>query len=149
MRSAILSFGCGYLAVLSRVTYESRRRRFGYYFVMLAGMVVFLAGAIAAHATQLAATQRVIFSGLFVLSLYMLFRAAQARSALSSQRDKWFIRYVDDIGFTLIALFEGFIIVSGIDLGAPGWLIAAAAVLGVVAGNVVVRRIQTQASQPA
>ncbi len=32
---------------------------------------------------------------------------------------------MDDISFTLISLFEGFIIiVSGIDLGAPGWLTA-------------------------
>ncbi|HEX4835976.1 MAG TPA: hypothetical protein VFW01_06540 [bacterium] len=50
-----------------------------YYLIMLTGMIVFLAGAIGAHLTQPAATQRVIFSGLFVLSLYMLFRTAQAR----------------------------------------------------------------------
>ncbi len=37
---------------------------------------------------------------------------------------------MDDIGFTLISLFEGFIIiVSGIDLGAPGWPTAVVAVL--------------------
>lgn len=146
---AVLSFGFGYLAVLPRMTQESRRRWFSYYLITLIGMIVSLAGAIAAHVPQLAATVRGIFSGLFILSLYMLFRAAQARSALFSQRDSWFIGYVDHIGFTLIALFEGFVIVSGIDLGAPGWLIAAAAVLGVVAGNVVVRRLQTAASQPA
>ncbi len=144
---AVLAFGFGYFAVLPRVTLESRQRRFRYYFIMLIGMVVFLAGAIVAHLAQLGAMERAVFSGLFILSLYMLFRAVQARGALSSQRDRWFIGYVDDIGFTLISLFEGFIIVGGIDLGAPAWLIAAAAVLGVAGGRVVVRGIQTQAGQ--
>ena len=146
--SAVLAFAFGYLAVLPRVPLESRVQQFDYYFVALTGMVVFLAGAILAHVAQLPTTERAIFSGLFLLSLYMLFRAAQARAALSSQGDRWFPRYADGIGFTLISLFEGFIIVSGIDLRAPAWLIAAAAVLGVVAGRTVVRGIQTQARQP-
>ena len=61
--------------------------------------------------------------------------------------NNWFPSYADHTGFTLIALFEGFIIAGGMDLGAPGWLTAAVAVLGVIAGNRVVRRIQTQWNQ--
>jgi hypothetical protein len=51
------------------------------------------------------------------------------------QRDDWPTSYIDHMGFTLIALFEGFIIVAAIVLGAPGWLTAGVAILGVIVGN--------------
>lgn len=105
-------------------------------------MIAFLAGAILAHASHLDAMQRFTFPGLFLLSVYMLFRGVQARSVLVSHSADWFPRYVDHIGFTLIALFEGFIIVGGIDVGAPAWLTAAVAVLGVLAGNRTLHRLQ-------
>jgi hypothetical protein len=41
---------------------------------------------------------------------------------------------MEHVGLTLIALWEGFVIVLAIDLGAPGWLVVLA-VLGVVLGN--------------
>jgi Ca2+/Na+ antiporter len=142
--SAVLCFVFGYFTFLPGLTHDSRRRLFGYYLLMLIAMIIFLGGAILSHASQLDRIQRVAFSGLFLLSLYMLLRGVQARAALFAQHDNWFPRYADHIGFTLIALFEGFIIVGGIDLGAPGWLTAAVAVLGVIAGGRVVRRIQAQ-----
>jgi hypothetical protein len=114
----------------------------------LIAMIVFLAGAILAHVSQLDALQRGIFAGLFVLSLYMLFRGARARTALRVQHDGWWPIFVDHIGFTLISLFEGFIIVSGIDLGAPGWLTAVVAVLGVVVGNRVLHGLQAPSRRP-
>jgi hypothetical protein len=113
----------------------------------LIAMIVFLAGAILAHVGQLEALQRGIFAGLFVLSLYMLFRGARARTVLRMQHDGWWTIYVDHIGFTLISLFEGFIIVSGIDLGAPGWLTTVVAVLGVVVGNRILHSLQTPSRQ--
>jgi len=63
------------------------------------------------------------------------------------QHVDWWTIYIDHIGFTLISLFEGFIIVSGIDLGAPGWLTAIVAVLGVVVGSRVLHGLQTPARQ--
>jgi hypothetical protein len=42
---------------------------------------------------------------------------------------------MDHIGFTLIALWDGFVIVLAIDLGAAGWLVGVLAVLGVVVGH--------------
>ena len=38
-------------------------------------------------------------------------------------------------GFTLISLFEGFIIVSGLNSGLPGWLVALVAIIGVLLGR--------------
>ena len=69
-----------------------------------------------------------------MLGLYILQRANHARLALRLRHEGWRIAYIDHVGFTLISLFDGFVIVGAIDLGAPGWLVAAAALLGVVGG---------------
>ena len=45
----------------------------------LVALVVFLAGAIAAHWPQLGGTERLTFSALFLLGPYMLYRANEAR----------------------------------------------------------------------
>jgi hypothetical protein len=144
--AAVLCFSFGAATLQAHATNSSRRGLFHYYLIALIAMIVFLAGAILAHVTQLGGTQRAIFLGLFVLSLYMLFRGLQARTELFSPRDDRLGGYVHHIGFTLISLFEGFIIVTAIDLGTPGWLTAGAAVLGVIVGSRVLHRIQTQAS---
>jgi hypothetical protein len=41
---------------------------------------------------------------------------------------------IDHIGFSLISLFDGFVIISAIDLQAPGWLVAVIAVGAVALG---------------
>jgi len=41
---------------------------------------------------------------------------------------------IDHIGFNLISLFDGFSIVSSLDLQAPGWLVAVIAVGAVALG---------------
>lgn len=146
--AAALCFIFGALTLLPHLSHHSRLTLATYYVVTLIAMIVFLAGAILAHVGQLEALQRGIFAGLFVLGLYMLFRGMRARTVLRVQPDDWWTIYVNHIGFTLISLFEGFIIVSGIDLGAPGWLTAVVAVLGVVVGNRVLHGLQTLSKQP-
>jgi hypothetical protein len=41
---------------------------------------------------------------------------------------------MDHVGFNMISLFAGFVIVAAIDLGAPGWLVVAIALLGIAGG---------------
>ena len=146
--AAALCFIFGALTLFPHLSHHSRMTLSTYYVGTLIAMIVFLAGAILAHLDRLEALQLKIFAGLFVLSLYMLFRGARARTVLRMQHDGWWTIYVDHLGFTLISLFEGFIIVSGIDLGAPGWLTAIVAVLGVVVGNRVLHGLQTPSRQP-
>jgi hypothetical protein len=43
--------------------------------------------------------------------------------------------HVDDLGFTLVALFDGFVIVAAIDLGAPAWIVIPRALPTVVIGH--------------
>jgi hypothetical protein len=146
--AAALCFIFGALTLLPYLSHHSRLTLSTSYVATLIAMIVFLAGAILAHVGQLETLQRGIFAGLFVLSVYMLFRGTRARIVLARQHADWWPIYVDHIGFTLISLFEGFIIVSGIDLGAPGWLTAVVAVLGMGAGNRVLHGLQTPARQP-
>jgi hypothetical protein len=102
-------------------------------------LVVFVAGAIADHWAQLARVQRLSFVGLVGLGLYMIHRAMRASRARRLKQTGWREAFVADVGFTLISLFDGFVIVSAIDLGAPGWLVALSAVLGVVGGTRIIR----------
>jgi len=48
--------------------------------------------------------------------------------------------YLDDIGFNLISLFDGFVIVAAIDLGAPVWLVVLGAIAAVVLGAQLIER---------
>ena len=101
----------------------------------LVALVVFMIAAMAAHWSDLAAVSQIVFSALVGLGLYMLYRALHARSLLAHGRGRQRLRYMDDIGFVLIALFDGFVIVAALDLGAPPWMVAPGAVLAVVVGH--------------
>jgi len=104
---------------------------------LLALMGLFLVVAILSHLTSLPTIQRIIFGALFLLLLYMIYRAVQAVNVLTGpsggQGDDQ-LKVVDHAGFVLISLFDGFAIVSALDVGAPGWLVAIIAVGAVVVG---------------
>jgi hypothetical protein len=72
---------------------------------------------------------RVAFGGLIGLAAVMVVRAELAGSRPTAAA------YVHHIGFTLISLAVGFVVVSGIRLGAPGWLVAVLGVGIVLAGR--------------
>jgi hypothetical protein len=141
--AALASFVAGALSLGLR---EPDSWRFRLYFWSMLAMLLFVAGALAAHWGELDLTARLIFLGLGALGLYMVWRAAHAGTWLRRQAGGWRPHYVDDIGFTLIALFDGFVIVTAIDLGAPVWLVILVAVAGVVGGNLVIRRVKAQLS---
>ena len=98
-------------------------------------MALLLAGAVAVYWSNYSDVERIVFPGLLGLALFMLFRAWGAGVVFATQQKNWKLGYVEHIGFTLISLFEGFIIVGGLDLGIPGWLVAIVAVLGLFAGR--------------
>jgi len=98
-------------------------------------MVILLAGSIIVYWMEYTSAERIIFPGLFVLGIYMLFRARSAYYVLTKQQPDWQSPYVEHIGFTLISLFEGFVIVSGLNAGFPGGLVALLAILGVLLGR--------------
>jgi hypothetical protein len=59
------------------------------------------------------------------------YRAWQAKKRIGNQ-DK--VQASNDMGFTLISLFDGFVIVAAIDLGFPSWLTGLIGIIGIIAG---------------
>ena len=139
--SATISFFAGCLAIFS-LRHASNQRWFGLYSWTLVGMVVFLAGAMLVYWTEYSVMERIIFPGLFGLGLFMLYRAHNANRLLQARQNNWKQNYIKHIGFTLISLFEGFIIVSGLNSGLPGWLVAFVAILGVFVGRLAIGNAQ-------
>lgn len=48
------------------------------------------------------------------------------------------------MGFTLIALFDGFVVVAVLDLGAPVWLIILAGLAAVLGGRIALERARAR-----
>ena len=103
----------------------------------LVAMLVFVAGAIAVSWGDLSGITRIVYLGLLGLGAAMVGRAWLAGRA--PERSAAWIHHV---GFTLIALFDGFVIVAAIDLGAPPWLAVAVGVAGVLIGRWWVDRVR-------
>jgi len=143
--AALVCFAAGVLSLGLRA---ATCGRFRLYFWSLLAMLLFMAAAIAVHWAALDTTTRLIFLGLGALGLYMVWRAARASTRLRRQDHDWQPRYVDDIGFTLIALFDGFVIVAAIDLGAPVWLVVLIAIAGVLGGIQAMTRVKARLARP-
>ena len=100
-------------------------------------MVVFLIVVVGIDWMNLGPIDRSVYGALTLLALYTGWRGWRALRNLQSRATGWKGNYIDDVGFTLIALFDGFVIISALDLGAPTWLIAIIGILGILVGLVV------------
>ncbi len=130
--SGIGAFVVGIVLIFQRDTL--RQRQFGVVFVVLLVLLeVFLVIAILSHVTSLPGMMQIIFGGLAILGLYMIWRAVQALSVLREPHGNQGA-VIDHIGLTLISLFDGLAFISAIDLQAPGWLVAVIAVGAVAIG---------------
>ncbi len=89
---------------------------------------------------------RVLFTGFVMLGLFMVWRAGQARRMRPSGSAGPSVRYVAHVGFTLVALFDAFIVIAVLNGGAPGWLVVTAGVLVAVAGHFVLRAVHASKS---
>ncbi len=129
--AAAVSFVAGVLSLSPATT---RSWRFRTYLASLSGMFVFMVGAVAWDWRDLELGTMAIYLVLVGLGVVMLVRAFSAAVRVRLRDLNWQSRYIDGVGFTLISLFEGFIIVGAIDLGAPPWLVVLVAVSGVFGG---------------
>ena len=82
---------------------------------------------------------RAISGGLLVLAGVVVVRAELAVRARPERTGGVSAAYLGHLGFTLIALADGFAVVAAIRAGAPGWLVGAGAVAVVAAGHATVR----------
>src|SRR5262245_58767511 len=129
--AGVVSFVAGVLCVPVTTT---RSWRFRTYLVALGAMAGLAGAAVAWDWSDIDSGTRLVYAGLIGLALFMVIRAVSAAARLRRRDRDWRNRYIDGIGFTLISLFDGFVIVAAIDLGAPVWLVLIVAVAGVVVG---------------
>lgn len=115
-------------------------RFLGVHRLALAVMAVALVPAVLVDWTSTDSTARAVFAGLFVLAIVIVVRGELAyRLAPARTGGRPVPAYLDHVGFTLIALADGFAVVAAIRAGAPGWLVAAVALGVVVVGHVAIR----------
>ena len=131
---ATVSFFAGCLLIFSP-KYATNETVFNLYLWPLIGMGLLLAGAIFVYWSEYTDTERIVFPGLLGLAFFMIFRGWGASLVLHTQPKNWKLGYIEHVGFTLISLFEGFVIVSGLNAGLPGWLVAIVAILGLLGGR--------------
>ena len=131
--SAIAAFIIGVVLIFQRNTLRKLQLARAF-LVLLILMEVFLVIAILSHVTSLPTITQLIFGGLVILGVYMIWRAVQAVTVLTKQNQADQLKVIDHVGFVLISLFDGFAIVSALDLQAPGWLVAVIAVGAVGVG---------------
>ena len=148
--AGVIAFAAGSLAMYRRAAFRA-------YFVALTAMVLFIVAAVAVDWSKLENPSQALFGALTGLAGYLIWRASRARQLLLSSPSRIFgteqepsrrARYVDHIGFTLVALFEGFAIVAVLEAGGPGWLVATLGVAGLGIGHATISRLKTPARTP-
>ncbi len=108
----------------------------------LLGLDVFMIGAVILDMPVLSKTQMYVYFGLILLGLYMLYRGYNAYLVQKKKGDIWQFPFIEHVGFTLISLFDGFIIVTAIDLGLPVWGVVIIGILGVITGISIINKIK-------
>jgi len=139
--SGLLAFIYGWIS-LHKLENNSLKKLFLTFLISLICLDIFMIGAIIVDIPSLSQGQLFTFSGLTLLGLYMLYRGYQAYLVQKSRRNNWKIPFIEHVGFNLISLFDGFVIVLAIDLKFPVWGTITIGILGVIIGISVVNRIK-------
>jgi hypothetical protein len=117
-----------------------------------AGLLVMTLALVPAVLVDAAATGSAglaVFGALLVLAVVMVVRAELAARRPPAATGGPTPAYVEHVGFTLISLAVGFVVVAVLRLGAPGWLAAAAGVGVVLTGRVAVAAARRRWVRPA
>ena len=139
--AGVVGFGVGVAALFQQ---GPRSWRYPVYFACLLLLVVFMVAVVVVDWPRLGGGTRFIYGALISLGLYMIWRGGHAGLRLRGAAGGWRHKYVNDIGFTLIALFDGFVIVAAVDLDAPVWAVVLIAVLGVAVGIWAIGRVRAR-----
>lgn len=89
---------------------------------------------------------KVGFTALIALAAIMVVAGGRARRLAQLRPSGWRRGLVAAAGFTLISLFAGFVIITSLDAGAPGWAAAVIAVAGIAVGRKAVQRAEAMAA---
>jgi hypothetical protein len=123
-------------------------RFLGVYRSAMVVMAAALVPAVLVDWTTTDVVGRFAFGGLFLLSLGMVVRAELAARMAPERTGGPLPAYLGHVGFTLIALADGFGVVAVLRAGAPGWVIAAVAAGVVVVGHLGVEAMKRRLVRP-
>jgi len=87
-------------------------------------------------------TSRLIYGALSLFALFIGWQGWQSFKSLHRRGLDWKSAYIESVGFTLIALFDGFVIIGALNLGAPIWLVLVISLLGIVVGRYAPSRVR-------
>lgn len=122
-----------------------RRRGFlPVYFWSLVVCMVSLATAVAYDWNSLTVALRAVFAALAGLGVFVIWQGAQARRLAPAEPSRPSGRYLDHLGFTLVALFDAFLVITVLDLGTPLWAVVATAIAIAIAGNRAVAAVKVR-----
>jgi hypothetical protein len=144
-----LHAACGVLAFAAGCLAVRRRSFFPVYLWSLAGLLVFLVLAVATDWAQLDPVARILFTVFAAFGGVMGWQALEARRTLPEAHAAPSAAYLDHLGFTLVALFDGFVVILAIDLGAVAWMAAVVGALGAVAGHLALRAVKARSASRA
>jgi hypothetical protein len=135
----------GTIALLAGCLAHGGRALFRTYLWSLVATVVFLGAAVVEEWARLDALTRGLFGAFVVLGLVMVWLAFDARRLPAPSPG-----YVDRVGFTVVALFDAFAVITVLNAGAPVVLVVAAGVVVAVAGHFVLRAVKSavESAQP-
>lgn len=128
--AGVLAFLAGWLALRSG---GWTRTHVGF----IAATGAFLLLAIAVDWSTLGTPTRLLFAAFVTLAGFMLWRAFRAHRSRPHAPAGPSRPYVHHLGFNLISLFDAFAVITVLNLGAPGWAVAASGVLVAIAGHLV------------
>src|SRR5919108_2898726 len=135
--SGLVAFTAGCLAI-------RRRSWFPVYLWSLASLLVFLVLAVATDWPQLDPVARILFTAFLAFGGVMAWQALEARRRLPQPGAPPSAAYLDHLGFTLVALFDGFVVILALDLGGTPWIAAVAGGLGAIGGHLALRAIKAR-----
>lgn len=139
----------GGIAFVTGCVTLARRVLFGTYLWSLVAMEALLALAIAADWATIDTAARILFIVFCLVGVLMIWRADQARRIRATESAAPSASYVAHVGFTLVALFDAFVVIVVLDAGAAIWLVTAVGILVAVAGHFVLRTVGERLVGPA
>jgi hypothetical protein len=103
-------------------------------------LAISLVGIVAVDWSSLDPTQRILFSILIGLAAVIVTRLVLAFRLARRQPAGWQAIYMNHVYFSYISLWEGFFIVSLLDLGAPAFMVGGVAIGVLLVGGILFNR---------
>lgn len=133
----------GGIALIAGLVAHRGRVLFAVYWWALVATIVFLVAVVAEEWSRIDALSLVLFAAFAVLGAYMIGRAELARRIQPAGAPPS-PRYVEHVGFTVVGLFDAFIVITVLNVGAPVALVVAAGVLVAVAGHFAIHAVRAR-----